>query len=752
MREDGFLRRRVRSNRVIGVALAAGAISLLVATPMLSLTPQTAVIVSNVAHRSRFVLLGNNSSLNGTTNSSAAPNSSAISFTPTASSPLPVPATTANWPTYEFAGNRSGFNTGEVTLSPKNASSLHVIWNASLPGPVFGSPSVVNGTVYIGAWDGNEYALSASNGSQLWTHRVGNSTVSGTFLGVENFTGRSYGCPWASPLGVTSSAAVYNGSVYVGGYYDYYRLNATTGSMIWGGTPWNTSIDPRNSSANVSDGYYAWSSPAFFDGKIYVGVSSQCDNPLVVGRVLEMCASNGTIEHYYDPVGNNLGGSVWSSATIDARNNTLWVTTGNGPTGSGLYGESIIALNATTLKLEGAWTVPSGPPDIDFGAGGTLFAATSNRQYVVATNKDGYAYAVNRSNLAAGQVWADQTTTFPGLSTCQPPGQAISPAVFDGRYIYLGSSYTTVNGSQVNGSVRAVFPSNGTYKWQAPTNGTVQAGVASADGVVVDVSRLFTYTADPARPGCYNYHNSPNSWLQVLNATNGRQLYSFHTPYIFAGSPAIADGRIFIGAGLNDTSGWNQLPNHQGHVYAFGIPEGAEATNLRPYDTSSLGAAIYTFGNATGGMPTYNYTWNWGDHSPLGYGRYANHIYTAKSVVTLTLTDAAGTVTTAYWQVVPYLYSCGLYQFCWSAYVISCPSYFSCAATGFTVSPAYLAAYFYDVGSLSVSWNWNFGDGTTPSSAQYPVHTYANHGSYTVTVTATDSEHHQASKSFQVTV
>jgi outer membrane protein assembly factor BamB len=505
----------------------------------------------------------------------------------TGTEPLGIPAPVGAWPTYEFAGNRSGYNFADRTLSPENASLLRVVWNVTLPGPVFASPTEVNGTVFVGSWDGNETALFASNGSREWS----------TFLGQENFTGKSYGCPWANPIGVTSAAAVYNRTVFVGGGANYFALNASTGKILW-----------NRSTGTAANGYYAWSSPLFFGGNVYIGVSSQCDNPLVPGALWELSGATGKVLHTFSTDGGSDGSSIWSSPTVDATNNTVWVTTGNGGSGAGYYGQSIVALNASTLAVEGSWEVPSGPPDIDFGAGGTLFNDPAGQPRIVATDKDGYAYAWNRSAVSQGPVWSDQTTTFPGPSYCQPPGQAVAPASFDGQSVYLPSSYTTIRGSYVNGSVRSADPSNGSYRWETVTNGTVQGGLASANGLVVDVSRLLPYTGSPGN--CYSYSAANDSWLQVLDASDGRPLYSFFAGYAFAVAPTIADGRIFVGAGTADESGWTSIPSHEGHLFAFGIPLNGSPSVARgsPDPRSGNESDLLNFA-ATGGMPGYACRW-----------------------------------------------------------------------------------------------------------------------------------------------
>lgn len=52
--------------------------------------------------------------------------------------------------------------------------------------------------------------------------------------------------------------------------------------------------------------------------------------------------------------------------------------------------------------------------------------------------------------------------------------------------------------------------------------------------------------------------------------------------------------------------------------------------------------------------------------------------------------------------------------------------------------PPYIA-YFQDSSINAVSWLWNFGDGAT-STLQHPTHTYANPGSYTVSLTITTAD------------
>ena len=88
-----------------------------------------------------------------------------------------------------------------------NATDEHKIWNFTTGSFVESSPAVANGIVYIGSDDGNFYALNATSGAKIWTY-----TTSGGM----------------------SAPAVANDVVYVGGFNgNLYALNASSGGKLW---------------------------------------------------------------------------------------------------------------------------------------------------------------------------------------------------------------------------------------------------------------------------------------------------------------------------------------------------------------------------------------------------------------------------------------------------------------------------------------------------------------------------------------
>ncbi len=147
-----------------------------------------------------------------------------------------------------------------------NAANGDKIWNYSVsrvalrqgfgPGGFNSSPSVVNGVVYVGnGYNGNIYALNATNGAELWSCNTGGA--------------------------VNSSPAVVSGTVYIGSEdAKIYALNAATGIEIWNYTA-DGAID---------------SSPAVANSVIYIG--SNYGTVYALGLPASLASTSPTVPEF----------------------------------------------------------------------------------------------------------------------------------------------------------------------------------------------------------------------------------------------------------------------------------------------------------------------------------------------------------------------------------------------------------------------------------------------------------------------
>src|SRR5579871_4685446 len=121
-----------------------------------------------------------------------------------------------DWPMYLHDPQRTSAS-GETILSTTNVAQLNKLWSFKTGGVIASSATVVGGTVYVGSWDGDEYALDAATGALKWKTYIGTTST-----------------PACGSQGVTSSATVQDGVVYVGGGDAYwYALDASTGAILW---------------------------------------------------------------------------------------------------------------------------------------------------------------------------------------------------------------------------------------------------------------------------------------------------------------------------------------------------------------------------------------------------------------------------------------------------------------------------------------------------------------------------------------
>ncbi len=432
----------------------------------------------------------------------------------------------ASWPMFMFGPGHTGFNKAETVVNKTSASNLKQHWSFQTGGAISSQPVVANGLVYWGSWDGNEYATD-QNGNKVWATNLGRSTSSG----CKDTTGVASTANIVNINIGTASKVLFVG----GGDASVYALNASNGKVLWRtalGTPPDTFI---------------WSSPTYYAGYLYIGVSSFGSCPNVQGKLAKLNALTGQIIRTFSTVPNGCtGGSVWSSPSIDPPTGTLYFTTGNIGTCSTAepYAIAVMKLRASDLSLISSWQVPANQqrPDGDFGATTTLFKATINgvaQNMVGAINKNGIFYAFKRNGISQGPLWS---VKLGNGGSCPQCGSAnISSAAWDGARLYVATGNTTINSQGCLGSLQALNPVNGLPIWQQCLHdGHVLAPVSTVPGVVVATAGTDVIVHDSA------------SGQNLITLTDG------NSGSLYYGAASISQGVLYVG-------------NMDGVLHAYGL-------------------------------------------------------------------------------------------------------------------------------------------------------------------------------------
>jgi len=439
-------------------------------------------------------------------------------------------ASGSNWPAYLY-GYAHSSDTAATVITPSNASSLRKVWNyiptgnMKLGNKIYASPTVYDGQLYIGSQNGTFYDLNEVTGTVVWSHYTKQQPVTTC---LRAFVTGDQG--FVSTATVAPSPKTGEATVYVAAPDGYlYAWNAGNGRTLWRsvvGIP-----------SEVQNDYFNWSSPTVANGKIYVGVSSNCDRPLVQGGEKVYDQVTGQLLATFDTTPpNDVGGSIWSSAMVDAAG-SVYVTTGNsndqgGPTG---YSESIVRLDPNTLRPEDHWTIPQNKRiyDGDFGGSPTVWTADlSGRptEMVGACNKNENYYALRASDLAAGPVWHDHI----GGSEY---GLCLSAAVWDQAtgQLFLSGKPTTPNSAAYDGSVQDTNSATGAVIWRTDLPGAI-LGTPTLDGKgVLAVPTMGQRPSDPS--GVYLIDTSNGKILATISVDD-TPVYS---------QPVFAGNFLFVG-------------------------------------------------------------------------------------------------------------------------------------------------------------------------------------------------------------
>src|SRR5215468_4951969 len=478
----------------------------------------------------------------------------------------------------------------EAGLRAEDVSRLTVKWAFAFPDTAVlrSQPAVYRGRVFAGSQDGSIYSLDAETGCVYWTTTVQAEVRSGiTVAEVEGKPALFFG----------------DSSGYL------YGLDAATGKQLW-----KLSLDDHPAAK-------ATSTPVFYQGRLYVGVSS-LEEALAVspgyicctfrGSVSAVQASDGKvmwktsmIEEAPGPQPKTKRGSavtgpsgigVWTAPTLDTTRDIMYVTTGDNysdpPTP---FSDAVVALQMSSgrilwskqLTAGDAWNSScyltgkvncpdSDGPDFDFASSASLVTLRNGHRALLLGQKSGMVYAIDpdRRGEILWQARVGKGGTVGGIEW----GGAT-----DGRNFYVALSDVAfevalkpgTNDRQYEldpkqgGGMFAFRVDNGQRIWHTPPPGCRDRSFCSpAQSAAVT-----------AIPGVV-FSGALDGHLRAYATTSGKILWDYDTDREFktvngipghggaldVGGPIVAGGMLFVNSGSAQRNG---LPGNV--LLAFGV-------------------------------------------------------------------------------------------------------------------------------------------------------------------------------------
>jgi outer membrane protein assembly factor BamB len=321
----------------------------------------------------------------------------------------PVPAS-ADWPMFKAWPERTSL---AADAGPTNLSS-GVVQAVNLSWPVYSSPVVAGGFVYVGT-DGGLYQLDA-----------GNVSVVRAFLGNGQFSASaavSGGYVYAAKSGVVYQLDAANISVIVANFSFGGAINsspavaggfvyvATVGGVVYQLNASNVSL----AAANFTSGAGAfYSSPAVFGGRVYLG-----DN---AGNFYQLDAANVSV----------LEASLYAGGTCDFQSSPA-VSGGYVYVGSFGGCQSLYQLDASNVSLVYAEFVGvAGFKSSPAVSGGSVYVGSND-------NIVRQLSAANVSVLLRSYATGNAVVSSPAVS-----GGSVYVGGYDGGFYQLGSSNVSV--------------------------------------------------------------------------------------------------------------------------------------------------------------------------------------------------------------------------------------------------------------------------------------------------------------------
>ena len=460
-------------------------------------------------------------------------------------------------------------------LAAADVPALKLKWAFAFQGDTSRSaqPAVVGGRVFAGSTTGAIVSLDAASGCLYWQYDAGATVRTAISIGKSG-----------------GKTIAYFGDVRS----NVFGLDAATGQLLW-------KVKVEDHPASRITG-----APAFYDGKLYVPVSS-IEEASAMAPAYECCRFRGSIVALDGATGKQIwktysvpdpakpfkksatgtqlwgpaGAAIWSAPTIDVKKKVIYAGTGNSytdvethttdailafdlETGSLLWSSQVTPKDNFTMGCMRGTNCPEQKgPDFDFGSSPILRELPGGKRVLVCGQKSGVVWGLDpdQRGKVLWQTRVGQGSALGGIEWG-------STADLENAYVAV-SDVITPQGHP--GGLHSVRLSTGEKIWTAPPpelhcaagskgcNSAQSAAISSIPGVV--------------------FSGSVDGHLRAYSAKTGEIVWDFNTARDYesvngvagkggsldSAGPVIAGGMVFTNSGYGM---WQGLPGNV--LLAFG--------------------------------------------------------------------------------------------------------------------------------------------------------------------------------------
>ncbi len=449
---------------------------------------------------------------------------------------------TVTVPTAQYNNARTGANTEETVLTPRNVTQATFgrVLTIPLDGDVFAQPLYVANTVYVATEHNSVYALDPATGAVRWHKNFGPPVPE-----------RIVACPFIpDEVGITATPVIDPASktLYLVArtterdkyYQRLHALDIATGAEKPGSPVLIRAASGDASFHSVRENPRA--ALLLDSGHVYIAWGSSCDVHPYYGWILGYDAVTLKQTAVFNAAPHAGESGIWQSdAGIAAdQNGNVYAVTGNGKftaAKGGLdYGDSVLRLRfgAGPNPVQVYFT-PYNQSDLndhddDLGASGPVLLPD---HFIVVEGKAGVLYLIDRRHMGGFHAGSDNVLQTLPVGT----GMHGVPAFWNGRL------YTFANGDGLkdftfaNGKLSAAPVHQSSLKFPPGATPVVSAN-GTKDGIVWVV---FTKAWN---------ERSAEATLHAFDAADvSHQLFSANAgPAVRFTMPLVADGRVYIGS------------------------------------------------------------------------------------------------------------------------------------------------------------------------------------------------------------